>query len=471
MKDEAEQVVELAPESAPVTLAELDEGAVLPAEASRGQRRKRLLWAALLLLSLLGVAAIGAYFLFAGNRVNLRANRQAAQAAPNGESIKRAAFASLSEALTQPAAAATPLAPAVNIGTGQTADVAMAGVPKAKVLEVAERNGPKVPPPLQPGIAATLAPPPEALMAQSTAKANNATNRAGNANHADKPNSAHSIRFAALPTPEPRATPMAQPSVVKGEPTAARDTRLALHKPLPTPPFGTMLPVRLLGVLFTLRPGALARFELMRDLPTPGGLLKHGTVFIGTVTSGERDRAYLQIKGFVEAMSGAFVRLEGEVLGNDGGAGLRGRKRRMASVWGKVLDRTVQAGTQIGTALLSRGNSSVIVATDPSGMYRIASGRGNGQSYQNGTFVQVAAGAVGFILVTTLPPTESAETNLARTAGLSAAAFDVPDEITDQELAELLAEADPARLRAALPRMPPELRRVAQAVLQELDKP
>lgn len=477
------------PEEPSVSLADLEEGATLPVTASGARRRKRLLWAFLLLVLLIGIAGAGAYFLYTGQRVDLRANRRTQQTASNGSGIQRAAFASLSEALAPPPGAPPPLAPAVNIGSGQDAEIAMAGISKSKETPLILANGGPSPTPVnvQAGIAATLAPPPEVLMAQS-AKENG--NRNGNgssqrnndgakANAQPVPNPAHSIRFAALPTPEPTRTPAPATSVFAADrrPLPASypinaNAPASSHKRTPIPPFGAMLPVRLLGVLHTLRPGALTRLELLRDIVTPQGTLKRGTVFIGTVVSGEMDRAYVQVKGFIGAESGGFVKLDGEVLGNDGGAGLRGKKRRISSVWGKVLDRTVQVGTQVATAMLGRQNSSVIIASDPYGTYRTTMGQSSSQFSASRTFVQVAAGAVGFVLVTTLPAAE-AETNLARHPKSLLAEADPsanPNELSDEELVELMAEADSVRIRAALPRMQPELRKVAQAVLTEIEQ-
>ncbi len=479
-----------AAEEQSVSLADLEAGATLPTSPSGVRRRKRLLWAFLLLVLLIGVAGAGAYFLYTGKRVDLRANRRTQQTASNGSGIQRAAFASLSDALAPAAGAPTPLAPAVNIGSGQNADVAMAGVPKSKESPLTLAAGATSPTPVVPtanvqaGIAATLAPPPEVLMAQSARENGNRNgvgqrgNEGAQANAQPRPNPAHSIRFAALPTPEPTRTPATSVFAADRRPLPAsypvNAAPASTHKRTPLPPFGAMLPVRLLGVLQTLRPGALARLELLRDIVTQQGTLKRGTVFIGTIVSGELDRAYVQVKGFIAAESSGFVKLDGEVLGNDGGAGLRGKKRRIASAWGKVLDRTVQVGTQVATAMLGRQNSSVIVASDPYGTYRTTTGQSSGQFSASRTFVQVAAGAVGFVLVTTLPAVE-AETNLARAPKALLGEADPnananPNELSDEELAELMAEADPVRIRAALPRMQPELRKLAQAVLTEIEQ-
>lgn len=167
--------------------------------------------------------------------------------------------------------------------------------------------------------------------------------------------------------------------------------------------------------------------------------------------------------GFIDPDTQGFVRLEGDLLGNDGGAGLRGKRRRVSSVWGKVLDRVAQSGTQILTGILGRQGSSVIVATDPYGTYRSTNGADS--SRDNRSFVEVTAGEVGFVLVTALPEAERPDSHLATLS----TADDQPNALPDAELAQLLAEANPAEIRAALPRMNPELRRVAEMVLREIE--
>lgn len=451
-----------------VTLAELEDEAALPAEPSKRKRRRKRLYAVGLLFALLASAGVGGYFMLRGNRVDLRANKRIQPQPANGSDIKRAAYESLSGALTEPAAAQSP---GVNIGTGQTNDIAMAGVPRSSPKPLSETDKPTAPPPVQEGIAATLAPPPEFLRAQPAPTPNSATG-AGNAqavngkpaadNKISSANPARSLRFAAAPAEEDRQPSNAVRAVhASAQLPIEADTAQTLRVRPAAPSFGAMLPVRLLGVLYTLRTGALARLELMRDIRTQQGQLKRGTVLVGNVAGGDLDRAYVQIKGFIEPESQRFIKLEGEVLGSDGGAGLRGKRRRVSSPWLKVLDRTAQAGTQIATSIFGRQNSSVIIASDPYGTYRTTSGQDVLASRQDRAFVEVPAGAVGFVLVTTLPKTEESDPYLANATST---------ELPDEEVAELLANADPARIRAALPRMNPELRRAAQGVLKELER-
>jgi len=204
--------------------------------------------------------------------------------------------------------------------------------------------------------------------------------------------------------------------------------------------------------------GSLARFELMRDLKADHWQMKRGTILVGNVIGGGADRAFVQIKGFIDPSSERLVKIEGEVLGDDGGAGLRGKRRRVSSVWAKALDRAAQAGVQIATSILNRGASSVIIATDPYGAVR----SGSPQSNVNSSFIEVPAGAVGFVMMTTLPVTIKSDSHLAE--GKTS-----QDEFADKELAELLTTADPAQIRSAMPRMTPELRQIAEMVLKEIE--
>jgi hypothetical protein len=214
-----------------------------------------------------------------------------------------------------------------------------------------------------------------------------------------------------------------------------------------------------MGVLYTLRAGSTARFELMRDLKADRWRMRRGTIFVGNVIGGDVDRAYVGIKGYIDPDTERLVKIEGELLGDDGGAGLRGRQRRVSPVWVKVLDRAAQAGVQIATGILNSRAASVIIATDPTGAIRSP---GESQSQSNRSFVEVTAGAVGFVMVTQLPETDERESNLAN---------DKPrkSDFADQDLAELMTSADPARIRAALPRMNADLRQIAELVIKEIE--
>jgi len=311
------------------------------------------------------------------------------------------------------------------------------------------------------------------MQQRNTEKSTPSASAASANTSASKPSATQSVRFAPLAhkvvstkgdseSITLSASPVKDSVADKSVPSDQNSSSPRLVKQPAAPKFGAMLPVRLMGVLYTLRQGSLVRLELVRDLKAGNWQLRRGTIFVGQTIGGDLDRAYLQIKGFIDPDTQTFTKLEGEVLGNDGGAGLRGKRRRISRAWVRVLDRTAEAGVQIATGVLNRRSSSVVIAADPYGTYRSASGADGSRSDQNRTFVEVPAGTSGFVMVTTLPEATS-DSNLAK-AGVR------EEGLTDEELARLMAEADPARIRAALPRMNPELQRVAQMVLKEIEE-
>jgi len=465
-----------------VTLSELEEGVHLPDERPRRKRRKKILLALLALLLLVAVTAVSGYYLLRGERVDVRANKKLPEKVTSGKDIKQAAFDSISGSLTGPVK--TPSPEQIN-NPGSRQQQTVGSTSESTTTALAADRTEKVSVPVQPGIAATLAPPPEALLTKGSTpgsvqqrnnelpvKSTSSASAASANNSATKPSATQSVRFAPMAhkvvsTKGDSENITLSASQVKDRvadksvPSDQNGSSARLAKRPATPNFGAMLPVRLMGVLYTLRQGSLVRLELVRDLKAGNWQLRRGTIFVGQTIGDDLDRAYLQIKGFIDPDTQTFTKLEGEVLGNDGGAGLRGKRRRISPVWVRVLDRTAEAGVQIATGVLNRRSSSVVIAADPYGTYRSASGADSSHSDQNRTFVEVPAGTSGFVMVTTLPEATS-DSNLAK-AGVR------EEGLTDEELARLMAEADPARIRAALPRMNPELQRVAQMVLKEIE--
>ena len=58
-----------------------------------------------------------------------------------------------------------------------------------------------------------------------------------------------------------------------------------------------------MGVLYTLRSGGLARFELTRDVKGNGWAMPRGTVLVGALRGAEFDRAYVSLVGFIDTES------------------------------------------------------------------------------------------------------------------------------------------------------------------------
>src|SRR5262245_7070969 len=271
-------------------------------------------------------------------------------------------------------------------------------------------------------------------------------------------NTERSIRCA--PVQKPVASLSRKPAAAPGAAGALRGATpalpLAAEKTVTLPPFGAMLPVRTLGAIYTLRQSP-ARLELTRDVRGQGWMLKKGTILVGQQQGSEFDRAYVSLMGFIDPGSGRLVKLAGDALGADGAPGLRGKRRRISSRWARVLSRGATAAVSLGQAALSRGGTIVnvqgSVSPELQGLTQSAMDRRE--------FVEVPAGSTAFVLVTDLP--KEARGSDARPVNENGGG----QSLRDEELANLLTDGSPEQIRAALPRMTPELRRIAEAVLRE----
>lgn len=246
------------------------------------------------------------------------------------------------------------------------------------------------------------------------------------------------------------------------------------------PPFGSMLPVRTIGGLYTLRSGALARLELTRDIVGNGWSMKRGTILVGSTKGGEYDRAYVTIVGFIDPESGKLVKLGGDVLGGDGAAGLKGKSRQLNSRWTRILSQLGNAALSVTTAALGgRSNGTVIISDGSrSSLINPISEELNGvigaQSDRNrrAGFVDVVAGTPGYVLVTDLPAAikgmePNAELDVQSLAALSDVdAVRPATEMSEREFAELIANSSPDEIKAKLHRMSPEMRKIALVVLE-----
>ena len=246
------------------------------------------------------------------------------------------------------------------------------------------------------------------------------------------------------------------------------------------PPFGSMLPVRTIGGLYTLRNGALARLELTRDMAGNGWFMKRGTILIGSTKGGEYNRAYVAIIGFIEPGSGKFVKLGGDVLGGDGAAGLKGKSRQLDSRWTRIFSQLGNAALSVTTAALGGLSNGTVIISDgarSSLMNPVSeelNGVFSGASDRNrrAGFVEIIAGTPGYVMLTDLPAaikgTEAdAELDVQSLAALSDVnAVRSVTGISEREFAELIASGSPDEIKAKLHRMSPEMRKIALAVLE-----
>ena len=134
-------------------------------------------------------------------------------------------------------------------------------------------------------------------------------------------------------------------------PEAIKTSTIAPAAVLPV--FGTMLPVRTRGVIFSVRNNSYARLELARDCQGDGWSLSKGTLFVGRVSGSEQDRAFINILGYIDPGTNRLVKMSGEVIGSDGGSGMQGKRivvdrNRLKQTLGKVAVKRSASGRYDG---------------------------------------------------------------------------------------------------------------------------
>ena len=240
------------------------------------------------------------------------------------------------------------------------------------------------------------------------------------------------------------------------------------------PPFGSMLPVRSLGILYTLRSGGLARFELTRDVKGNGWIMRRGTVLVGALRGAEFDRAYVSLVGFLDSESGRFVKISGDLHGSDGGSGIQGKRRKMSGGWSRVLAKLGEAGLSVAGAFAGSIGRRPIVINDAFGS---SGGRVSSEldgvllGRDRNSFVEVAAGSSGYMMITELPDSVKGVDALSGLSGEDMEERSNVEQprkttgISERELAELIQSGDREQIRDAMSRMTPQMRRIAEAVI------
>jgi hypothetical protein len=279
-------------------------------------------------------------------------------------------------------------------------------------------------------------------------------------------NTERSVRIGEDLNAAPRNTTVAHKGSVEEVPKDVRAVTL--------PAYGSMLPVRSLGVLYTLRSGGLARFELTRDVKGKGWTMPRGTVLVGALRGAEYDRAYVSLVGFIDTESGSFVKVSGDLLGEDGGMGIRGKRKKMSSGWSSALSKLGDASLSIAGAFAGSIGRRPIVINDAFGSYQ---GRVTNEldgvlvGRDRNSFVEVAAGSSGYMMISELPDSVQGVDALSK---LSARDMDERSDvdhprrttgISERELAELIESGDIDAIKLAMPRMTPEMRGIAERVI------
>lgn len=173
-------------------------------------------------------------------------------------------------------------------------------------------------------------------------------------------------------------------------------------------PFGTLLPVRLVGSIYTLRNSVgFVRMELTLPIEGNGYYYPGGTIIVGNVRGGESVRAFVNIVGLIDPVSGELVKFSGELLGRDGGSGIEGKRRNLTSQWARFFRGMKDtAASVLGSIGAIKSGGTVILSGPVRRGTESMSGDLSGailKDDRENTFLEVAAGSNGYVLVTGLP--------------------------------------------------------------------
>jgi hypothetical protein len=180
--------------------------------------------------------------------------------------------------------------------------------------------------------------------------------------------------------------------------------------------FGTLLPVRLVGSIYTLRnTGGFVRMELTRTVEGKDFSYPAGTTVIGNVRGGESVRAFVTVIGLIDPVSGELVKFSGELLGKDGASGIEGKRRRLTSRWSRFFNGLRETASSVVGSVGAIRSGRTVILSEPirrgaESMSEDVSDALLRSGKDRTTFIEVPAGANGYVLVTDLPDASSATT-------------------------------------------------------------
>ena len=185
-----------------------------------------------------------------------------------------------------------------------------------------------------------------------------------------------------------------------------------LHKGIP---FGTLLPVRLVGSIYTLKNSSgVVRMVLTRPVEGKGYSYPAGTILVGNARGDESARAFVTVIGLIDPVSGELVKFGGELLGKDGVSGIEGKRKRLTSQWAQFFNGLKDTASSVLSSVGALRSGSTVILSEPirrgsESMSEDLSDAILGSGKDN-TFIEVSAGANGYVLVTDLPDASSATT-------------------------------------------------------------
>jgi len=241
-------------------------------------------------------------------------------------------------------------------------------------------------------------------------------------------------------------------------------TSVSSNESANVPAFGTLLPVRLLGAVYTLREsGGLVRMELSRAVRNNGFSYPAGTVLVGRLRGSEYNRAFISVFGAIDPKTGKLIKFEGDIMGTDGASGVTGTRKSVKN-WGtQFLNALRETGGQVVNVLASRGGrGGTIVLGGTTGISGEVSSVLSGNS-QADSFVVVKAGTEAYVLITDLPDEQRHENERFSGNNNQIPGFN----LSESEVAEILTTDDANKLRAAFMKMSPQFRVLAIRAMEE----
>lgn len=466
---------------------------ILDEDERQGSRRRRFVAFSVAAFVALLFVTVTYFWLFAGSdeeyRVQSGSNTRQSGATANDTSTRAMTAEEISSeyerARNANNHAATNAEAVPNNSNQANANATSAGSPVTDRLPLGDYSTTVVAPPssaitpsstVAPQISATTS---TAQTNASNAARTDATMKPTTANATNSPNAERSVRISQLQNTSREEMSPAQATSLDRRTNSANEAGRMHTASVALPPLGTMLPVRTLGTLYTLRSEGYVRMQLVRAASGEGWSLPRGAELYGQLRGSDYEigRAYVQLVGFVDPRTNGFVRLEGSIVGGDGSEGLRGQKRSLTSGWTRAL-RIAGAGAveALSTVAATVGRRPVYVGDIyGSSAPRVTSPlmrELNGIAYREGRagFVEVPAGTRGYILVMTVPReingTDARAGELPRlTDSTNRSAAE--GQLSETELAELMTTGSREDIRRALPRMTPEMRRVAEAAIAQ----
>lgn len=232
------------------------------------------------------------------------------------------------------------------------------------------------------------------------ARKENPANRASRTDASGEP-PGRSLFFGVARKPLGRSVPESR-AETSGSPTFQKDI---VQKGIP---FGTLLPVRLVGSIYTFRnSGGFVRMELTRPVEGKGYSYPAGTTVVGNVRGGESDRAFVTIIGLLDPVSGELVKFGGELLGRDGSSGIEGRRRKLTSQWARFFNGLKETASSVLGSVGALKSGGTVILSEPirRGSESISEDFSDAilRNGKDNTFIEVPAGTNGYVLVTDLP--------------------------------------------------------------------